>query len=416
MPRLPRALRPALLLPWLAAPALAQADLSALLAAQGLRGAEATLAALPDPTPSERFALGGVRLLAGVERALQLRYRVGLAGGVAEMSGLPLLRLPVPENPSPDPFEPAMIEELFAGALSDMAGALEALAPIADGDEVALRVDLADLWLDVDADGARGPGEGLAEVAATLLAPPGGMAFDDMGNPIPFEPGPPPVIRFDTADAAWLAGYAHLLSGVSEAVLAVGPTEAVARVTASREAFAALGLPPPDPYGFGPSSFADAVDALAVALWALDGVPDAARTQALRAHLLSMVEQSRRFWTLVARETDNDAEWIPNKRQVSATGLPFPPDTGPAWLDVLDDAEGVLTGELLIPYWRVAPGVGLDLAALLESPPDLDAVGLIQGASLAPYLRPGKIADGEALLRFSAMVRGQAVLYAVVLN
>ena len=60
----------------------------------------------PAPTPSERFALGGVRFLGGVERALQLRYAVGLSGGLAEMSGLPVLRLPLPENPSPAPFEP----------------------------------------------------------------------------------------------------------------------------------------------------------------------------------------------------------------------------------------------------------------------------------------------------------------------
>ena len=71
-------MRPALsCLALVATPALAETDASALIAAEGLRGAEAALAALPAPTPSERFALGGVRFLGGVERALQHRREQG---------------------------------------------------------------------------------------------------------------------------------------------------------------------------------------------------------------------------------------------------------------------------------------------------------------------------------------------------
>lgn len=393
----------ALLALLLATPASAETDASALIAAEGLRGAEATLAALPAPTPSERFALGGVRFLGGVERALQLRYRVGLSGGLAEMSGLPVLRLPLPENPSPVAFEPDMIEALFAGLQADMAESLDALGAIADDDAVAVPIDLADLWFDIDASGTRTPGEGLLDVAGTLL---GGLG----------EPLPPVTIRFDTADAAWLAAYAHLLGAAGEAVLAVDPSEAIGRVLDARAAFRDLGLPPLDPYGFGPTSFADYADLAAMAAFALDGEPDPARTRALRDHLLAGVEQNRRFWTLVAREDDNDAEWIPAKRQTSATGIPFPPDTGRLWLDVLAEADDVLRGELLIPFWRVGPGIGIDLAAVLEAPPDLDLVGLAQGAALGPYLRRGKLADGEALMRFALLVQGDVALYAAVLN
>jgi hypothetical protein len=229
-------------------------------------------------------------------------------------------------------------------------------------------------------------------------------------------PPPPVTIRFDTADAAWLAAYAHLLSGVGEAVLAVGPSEAIGRVLDARAAFRDLSLPPPDPYGFGMSSFADYADLAAMVAFALEGPPDPARTRALRDHLLACVEQNRRFWMLVAREADNDAEWIPSKRQASATGIPFPPDTGRIWLDVLAEADGVIRGDLLMPIWRVGPGVGVDLSALLEDPPDLDLAGLVQGAALTPYLRPGKLADGAALMRFAMLVQGDAVLYAALLN
>lgn len=391
--------------PALAEPLLAETDASALIAAEGLSRAEAVLAALPTPTPSERFALGGVRFLGGVERALQLRYRAGLSDGLTMLSGLPVLRLPIPENPSPEPFEPAVIADLFEAVSADMAEAAGALDMIEDGDDVAVVIDMADLWFDIDADGARSPGEGLADVAGTLLA----TGFEEA-------PLPAPAIRFDTADAAWLKAYAHLLGAFSQGVLALGPTEAIARVVEARTAFAAT-PPTPDPYGYGmEDQFGDAIDLAAMALEALDGAPDPARTRAVRDQLLLTVAENRRFWRLVARETDDEAEWIPNKAQVSATGLPFPPDTGPVWLAVLDDAEAVLTGEALIPFWRVGPSVGLDLAALLDDPPDLGLAGLVQGHALVPYLREGPLASAASLRLFSGMVGGRAPLYAVVLN
>lgn len=404
--------------PALAGPVLAETDASALIAAEGLAGAEAVLASLPEPTPSERFALGGVRFLGGVERALQLRYRVGLSEGLAVLSGLPVLRLPLPENPTPEPFEPAMIAELFETVSVDMAEAAGTLQMIEDGDEVAVTIDMADLWFDVDADGARGPGEGVTEVAATLLDSGFGFEeFDEFGNLIPpAEPGPPPVVRFDTADAAWLKAYAHLLGAASQGVLALEPTDAIGRVVEARAAFGAL-PPVPDPYGFAlEDQFGATADLLAMALEALAGAPDPTRTRAVRDGLLLVVAENRRFWRLVARETDDAAEWIPNKAQVSATGLPFPPDTGPVWLAVLDDAEAVLLGETLVPFWRVGPGAGLDLGAMLEDPPDLGLAGLVQGHALVPYLREGPLADGSSLRLFSEMVGGRTPLYAAVLN
>ncbi|MBP1805338.1 hypothetical protein [Rubellimicrobium aerolatum] len=393
----------ALLAPLLLAVATtAQADLSDDLAAHGLRATESALAALPAPTPSDRFALGGVRFLAGLERALQLRYRVGLSDGLATATGLPVLRLPLPENPRPAAFEPPMIADLFAGIGTDMAGAIDALAPIADTDEVAVAIDTADLWFDIDADGARSPGEGLPDLLGWVLT--GGFGEATL---------PATTIRFDTADAAWLSAYAHLLSAVSEAILSLDPTAAIARVQAARAAMDALGRPKGQGWEAMGGEWADLA-----ALWigTIEGQPDPARTRSLRQHLLATVADNRRFWTLVARETDDDREWIPNKAQTSATGLPFPPGTGPRWLAVLSDAERVLNGDLLIPFWRVGPGAGLDLAALLDDPPNLDLAGLIQGATLVPYLREGPVATGDSLRLFDALLMGDSPLYAVVLN
>ncbi|HVG47536.1 MAG TPA: hypothetical protein VM899_05295 [Rubellimicrobium sp.] len=398
-----RLLAPALLA-LVATTAQADTALSDQIAAQGLRATESALAALPAPTPSDRFALGGVRFLAGVERALQLRYRVGLSDGLAVASGLPILRLPIGENPAPEPFEPQMIDALFQGVEADMAGALDALSGIADSDEVGVEIDTADLWFDIDGNGVRAPGEGVMEIAAWALS--GGFGMDV----------PSTTIRFDTADAAWLSAYAHLLSGISEGILALGPSDAIARVTEARAQFETLGLPPPSyDYLFG-GDMGETADLVAMFVMAVEGQPDPVRTRAARDHLLATVQDNRRFWTLVPREGDNDREWIPNKNQQSATGLPFPPDTGARWLAVLSDAEGVLKGDLLVPFWRVGPGAGLDLHAALENPPELDLAGMIQGATFAPYLKAGRVADSRNLQLFDALLRGDSALYVAMLN
>jgi hypothetical protein len=398
-----RLLAPALLA-LSATAASADTAISDRIASEGLRATEAALAALPDPTPSDRFALGGVRFLAGVERALQLRYDVGLSEGLALASGLPVLRLPIEENPAPDPFEPAMIDDLFRGVEEDMAGAIEALSAIRDEDEVAVEIDTADLWFDIDGDGLRTPGEGVLEVTAWTLS--GGFGME-IGST---------TIRFDTADAAWLSAYAHLLSGVSNGILALQPSDAIGRVMDARTTFAELGLPQPtyDPIMY--SDLGQTADLIAMFVGAIEGQPDPERSRAMRDHLLATVEDNRRFWRLVPREQDNDREWIPNKNQQSATGLPFPPDTGARWLAVLSDAEAVLEGDLLIPFWRVGPGVGLDLNTFLENPPELDLAGMIQGATFVPYLREGRRADGRNLQFFASLVQGDSALYMVLLN
>ncbi|TNC51871.1 hypothetical protein FHG66_03405 [Rubellimicrobium rubrum] len=395
----------ALVLLVLATPVVAQDDISSAIAAHGLRATEADLATRTAPTPSERFALGGVRFLAGIERALQLRYRVGLGTDMAEASGLPILRLPIEENPQPEPFEPAMIEALFRDIGLDMAGALDALSGIGDSDAVAVEIRTEDLWFDIDSDGTRQPGEGVLEITGWTLS-----AGNDLAGL------PSTTIRFDAADSAWLSAYAHLLSAMSEAVLALGPTDGIARVLEARATFDSLGRPKSGTEFTLEAQGGQWVDLAAMWIMAIEGQPDPVHTRALRDHLLAVVSENRRFWSLVPREQDNNQEWIPNKNQTSATGLPFPPGTGARWLAVLRDGERILQGELLIPYWRVGSQAGLNLAALFENPPEIDIAGVIQGATLLPYLEEGPIADGQSLQLFGELVQGDSPLYAVLLN
>ncbi len=386
------------LLAALAAPAAADTDVSALIRDRGLAGAEADLAAIAAPTASDLFGLGGVRFLRGIERALQTRYQTGLSP-VVGMLGVPLLRLPIPENPNPAPFEPATVTTLFSTALGDMEGAVTALDGI-EG-EVAVRIDTGDIWFDIDGNGSRGEGEEMAAVVSFGL----GLQLPSI------------TVQFDTADAAWLRAYANLLAGVSETVLAFDPTEAIASIHEATAALDAINAEGGAPWGTGlHHEIGTYVDYAAIVLTAVQVRPDPARLAAARDHFLATVQDNRRFWTEVARETDNDAEWIPNKHQQSATGLVFPPDTGTLWLAVLDDAEAVLTGQALIPFWRLAGDAGIDLSALIADPPVMDVIGLAQGSALLPYVRHGRVMNANSLTMFSAMIGGDAGLFMVMLN
>lgn len=395
-------LRPLVLACVAATAAQAETDVSAMIADRGLSDTETHLAALADPTPSEIFGLGGVQFLSGIEAALQQRWRVGLDDPAMMALNIPMLRLPIAPNPAPEPFRPAMIEAMFTQLSADMGAAADTLSR-ADGD-VGLTVELGQLWFDVNANGTRERGEAMTEIAGAALA--GGR-----------RDAPAAVtVRFDTADAAWLSAYAHLLAGISDTIRAIGPTDPIARVLDTARGFTAIAGPPRPGGGVGPAQFQTELDLVAMILFALDQKPDPALSRAAHAHFLAMIADNRYFWRLVAQETDNTAEWIPNKAQSSALGLPFPPETATRWRAVLDDAEKVLRGELLIPHWRLGPGAGLDLGALFADPPSLDLVGLIQGASLLPYARTGPLADTASLRRFEALIGADAGLYAIILN
>lgn len=385
----------------LSGPARADLALSSEIGATGIAATAARLSALPDPTANEAFALAGLRFLSGVERALQLRWQTGVR---ADWSELPILRLPIPENPAARPFAAADITALFAGVSADMQSARDAIARV-QGD-VALEIRLSDLWFDINADGRRDEGEGVFAVAGMSLA---GIAPWGMQMP------PDPVIRFDTADVAWLSAYTHVLSAFAETALAFDPEPVVARVIASSAAARALrgDTPPPNAMDM---MFGRQVDHAAMILLALQQKPDAARARAAHGHLLSMIAENRRFWALLAQETDDDREWVPNDRQSSALGLPMPPGTGERWQAVLADGERILKGELLVPFWRFGGEAGIDVKAMFDDPPALDIITMVQGEAFLPYARRGPRATAQSWRDFQALVQGDAALFAVFLN
>lgn len=389
----------------LAAPSVHAESLSTEIAVTGLISTETRLASLPEPTEDERLALGAVQFLRAVEGSLQTRWTYGMT----DRSGmLPLLRLPLDDNPDAKAFEPPVVAQIFTEAEVGLSRAIATFSTLPDTSPAALELNLGDIWFDVNRNATRDMGEDLAAIIGTVSM---GISPAEMG----VDPAPLPTIRFDIADVAWATAYAHLLSGVAETVLAYDPTEPLTRVIAARKALAAYGPPPPS-FLTGMDRMPDEIDLIAMLLETLNQQPDPARAAKAHGHFLAMIAQNRRFWTLVEAETDNAREWLPNSRQQSGTGRVLPPETGARWQAVLADAEAVLKGEKLIPYWRTGTQGGVNLQKLFLDPAPQDLAGWIQGWSAVPYLKKGPLVSSDSWMQFENMLTGDAMLFAVWLN
>jgi hypothetical protein len=385
----------------LAAPAGAE-TLSAEIGAKGIAPTLARLKAQPEPALEDLFAIGGLQFLQGIERALQLQWRTGMdqaAGDIGGELGISLLRLPLPPNPAPEPFQGALIGQLFTDLDADMQAARAVLATLPEGEDFGLEISFADIWFDVNANGTRDANEeALLLLGPQLL----GWRWQD-----PDPAAPPLTVRFDAADAAWLSAYTHVMSGIANAILAYDPTASIDRVLAAKAALRVNVLPS------GLDYFADA---LAILEGAVNQTPDVVRAKAAKAHFLAMIADNRRFWALVATETDNDREWIPNDRQTSALGITLLQGTSDSWLGVLADGEDLLQGRRLIPYWRGKAGHGLNLGRMFDEPAPISITGWLQGWAAVPYLEKGPVIDSDSFRRFEALMGGNTALMMVWLN
>lgn len=393
-------------------------DISDLLQEKGIAGTQTHLASLAEPSPSTDMALAAVTFLRGIERAYQARWRIGENTPLGQMLGLPVLSTQLPENPAPQQMEAGFLRELAQGLIDDMTATRAALKGVDKDAALPLRPE--SIWFDVNANGQQDDGEALAEFMPRQFGIP--VAGTGPSQDGPDAPATPAEVRFDAADAEWLRAYTHMLSGFAEFVLAFDPDTALqARLDMQgaleaqwRESFAndlSPGIFSREAAEFGPVA-----DDIAVILDMLRHDPDPARILAARQHMRDMIAANRGFWASVAAETDNDREWIPNDNQQSALGFNLPQGTGPMWLAVLDEAEAVLDGELLIPFWRFAPGYGINLAKWFENPSALDPIGWIQGASALPYADKGNISRGDMIDQFQMMIGRDAGLYMVLLN
>lgn len=363
------------------------------------------LAAKPDDDEA-RFALGTVQFLRTVEGMAQDMYRHGLQPPRDIAMLLPFFRFPLPPNPKPEPLDYEKMRDIFKRALAGFEKTDQTLSKMGKA-EVKLPIAIGLARLDLDGSGTADAQESLFGVFNATLA----------GGTMPAEAAQAFVVSFDRGDAAWLRGYANLLSALLEFVLA-HDGKASFDVSAHM-LFPGAGLPnaeldalPGTEGEFVPGPAADLIAAIHLMHWQ-PAEPE--RLNASLAHLETVVALSRESWGYILAETDDEAEWIPSPRQKNgAIGMPVTQQAVDGWMLFLGEFEAILKGEKLVPHWRLAKGINIRRVFL--EPRAFDPILWAQGSAALPYLADGPVTDAATWDRMMQMFNGNFLGFAVWFN
>ncbi len=358
-----------------------------------------------------RFSLGVAHFLGAIEYLAQSWYRYGLSvDSLGIAAGMPFLRLPIPENPDPETFSNDEFVQVLEGMIARLEAADAALMNI-DSD-VKLVIQFDQLRLDLDGDGNAEDAERLWSIYARL---------NQLAMGIGDEP-PALEIAFDQGDVHWLRGYSNLLAAMLETWLAV---DNQAMFDNGAHLFFPDATSPHDILqneailndDFIPIN-TTTIDAVALIYLSLSlDIDEPERLEKALTHLEETIAQSRLSWAAILAETDNDREWVPNSKQDSVVPTNLTPEMIDGWLMFLDEAEGILQGNILLPHWRVSdPNVGINLRrAFLESR-NFDVILWIQGSAATPFLEEGTVTQPETWDRLNDLFNGNFVGFAVWIN
>jgi hypothetical protein len=368
-----------------------------------LAAGEAELAALVarDPANNDaRFGLGGIQFLMAVEHLAQGLYHYGLSSPRTFV--VPILRLPVPPNPNPARITYTDFRDVLLRFVADLAKAEATLGAMSDAD-ARLPVDLAKIRYDANADGVAGSGELFAAVIAQV-----------MGTGVGAEENAPTVVAFDRADAYWLQGYANVLMALGQFLLAHDWHRSfdagfhVFFPNADTPFVKELSLSGNE---WSQERIIDVISFLHIA-WP---VAEPVRMQRVHNHLKTVIALSRKSWTSIEAETDDDREWLPGPRQTqSFTGILIGADQVAAWRAVLDETEAILDGRKLVPHWRLERGI--NLRRVFDEPQPFDLVLWITGPAALPYLESGPVTTREDWNRILQAFGSQFGRYAIWFN
>ena len=355
-----------------------------------------------------RFQLGAVQFFAAIEGLAQDSYRYGLK---PNFGMIPFLRTPIQVNPHPEPVTYDDVRKMIERFVAAEEHAQATLAPIQDKN-LAWDLDLTAVRLDMNGDGQAEPNETLWSV------------FERFARRGPQAKQPDSfTIGLDSADVHWLRGYCHLLSALGEMILAYDHQR---QFDHTAQLFFAN---PRTPYSEifqrhadqretrSPWNQEDIMDAIAFIHLANFPIRQPERLAKARDHLLAMITSSRKSWELIEAETDNNREWIPGPGQTSVVeGVAINKERLAAWRRFLDEAEAVLNGKKLIPFWRGDTGQGVNLMKVFTQPKDFDLVLWVQGSDAVPYLEKGETTSKETWAEFQRVFEGRFVGIAIWIN
>ena len=228
------------------------------------------------------------------------------------------------------------------------------------------------------------------------------------------------VIVFDRADVDWMRGYCHLLSALAEMMLAYDGQE-LFDISAHRlfqhvkTPHAFLLEPNRIPNG-GWFQFEDIADAVALIHMLRFPLVEPKRMEAALKHVEQTLSLSRQMWKRVVAETDNDREWIPSPKQKGAINVGVTQEMLDNWLVALDEAEQIVQGKKLFPFWRGKPTRGVNLRRVFLEPRPLDIILWVQGTAATPYLEEGELTKPDTWQQINRAFGGQFLGFGMWFN
>ncbi|APW59435.1 hypothetical protein [Paludisphaera borealis] len=377
--------------------------------AEGEKTLEVRLNAAPDDGKA-RFGLGVVQFVRGVERMVQSFHRYGLRTSLLG-NALPFERLPIPENAHPEPIGYEELRPIFQTWVDDLARAEATLAQVRD-DQVKLPIRIGELRLDFNGDGKADAEETLWRIFAEFNRAANDPAIAAASKEF--------VIVLDRADVSWLRGYCHLLMAYGEVYLAHDCRELFDHTGPlffgnAKSAYPFLQRTAGEPGGR--FEFDDIVDAVAFIHLIRLPVVAPQRLTATLSHLESMIALSRESWKFILAETDDDHEWVPSPKQHTVIpGLTVTDEMVKGWKEFLDEAESLLQGKKLVPFWRAREARGVNLHRVFTEPRTFDLVLWVQGTAAAPYLENGPQTSAETWRRLQRVFQGEFIGFALWFN
>lgn len=348
-----------------------------------------------------RFGLGVTQFVRGIERLGQSLHNYGMRiDAAAGLIQLPVLRLPVGDNPDPKPMKYEDARQVLLDWLADLQKAEKTLAAIKD-DNVKLPLRVSNIRWDWDGNGT--PGDKLIDLVRRFFGP---------ATPADL------TVTFDRADVAWLRGYCHLLMVFCEFPLAHDGRE-LFDVSAhlffknAQTPGARLRNPQPNQPTWSEENI---VDLIAFVHMLRLPVKEPERMKACWEHLRMVIETGRESWRFIRAETDDDQEWIPNSKQTSVLGIRMSDEMIDSWLVFLDEADDLLQGRRLIPFWRKHVMRGINLKRVFLEPRGFDLVLWVQGTAAVPYLEDGPHTRPEVWQRLQRVFRGEFIGFALWFN
>jgi hypothetical protein len=385
-------------------------DIAALLRAGKLAEAEQSLAQDHEAEDDlAHFQRGTVQVVRAVERLAQDGARYG---AMDRSILLPFVRLGGFAGAAGEA-EPMTYDDLrqMIERFQKSIIAAEATMAVIKDDDLKWDLNLDEVRLDMNGDGQAGERETL------------GTLFRMVANRGRTEqPAQGLSVGFDSADVYWLRGYCHLLAAMVDVILAYDH-ERLFELTAHaffkrpQTEFAARQKEVPT-RNEAPGEMWDDIYDLIAAIHLMDfKLRDPARLTAAQEHLLKMVEMSRKSWGLIEAETDNDREWIPAANQQSViVGMAMNRERIDTWHRFLQEAEQVIRGEKLVPFWRKGFEQGVNLGKFFSEPRDFDLVLWVQGTAAVPYLEDGEKTSPETWSEFQRVFRGEFIGFAAWIN